>query len=168
MITTVSHLNSVTPQILPISGPGHYTLFLTQHPEALELCLQVINTPLTTYGLPHITPLLRELIPSVLRSQCFNDQGLPFRKEVYATEVGHVYEHVLLEFLTREQSRIQLIPFRGLTAWNWQTDPRGVFHIQVQGPIENQTQIYKAIVNTNRVFESLFQTTLMTPWPYIQ
>lgn len=84
-----------------------------------------------TSHLPYTYDILKSNLPTVLNTECFNDSNLPFSEEVKNTEIGHLFEHIILEYLCqlkiREGHRKAL--FRGVTNWNWKKDTRGTFHI---------------------------------------
>ena len=69
----------------------------------------------------------------MLLTQCFNDDGLPFRMEVKHTEIGHLFEHILLEYLCQGKiaKGAQRASYSGNTKWNWIKEPRGTFHIRL-------------------------------------
>lgn len=87
-----------------------------------------------TSSLPETYLILKSYLPRVLKSLCFNDSGLPFDMEVKNTEIGHLFEHILLENLCeiKVKNGHNKVSFKGVTNWNWQVDLRGTFHIQVE------------------------------------
>jgi hypothetical protein len=110
----------------------------------------------TTY-LPNTYKTLKTLLPSVLKTECFNDSGLPFDTEVKNTEIGHLFEHILLEYLCQLKIKggHKRASFRGVTNWNWKRDARGTFHISID--ISPKDVIYldiameKSIVLLNKI-----------------
>jgi len=86
-----------------------------------------------TNSLPSTHEVLEENLPGVLLTKCFNDSGLPFDSEVKNTEIGHLFEHIILEFLCQKkiQSGSKKASFRGVTNWNWREDQRGTYHIEI-------------------------------------
>ncbi len=108
---------------------------LTIHPKPYKtyLKMQVFSQTVNTSAIPETYEILTQLLPSIHTSKCFNDKGLPFSKEVKRTEIGHLFEHILLEYLYQlkvEQNNYRII-IKGETAWNWIKDPYGVFHITI-------------------------------------
>ena len=84
-----------------------------------------------TADLPSTYDILKNNLPNVLKTECFNDSGLPFDEEVKNTEIGHLFEHIILEYLCQlkiKEGHGKAI-FRGVTNWNWKRDTRGTFHI---------------------------------------
>jgi hypothetical protein len=86
-----------------------------------------------TNSLPRTFSQLNENLPGVLKSKCFNEENLPFATEVLNTELGHLFEHILLEYLcsTKISRGAKNALFRGLTSWNWRRDAKGTFHITI-------------------------------------
>jgi hypothetical protein len=92
-----------------------------------------------TYGIVNTKELvwtkdiLRYQLPSILESQCFNESGLGFANELQATETGHLFEHILLEYLClgKIERGATRACHRGRTSWNWYVQPWGTFLIYV-------------------------------------
>jgi len=55
-----------------------------------------------------------------------NRRGLTFEEELKETEMGHVFEHVILAVLALRGAAT-----RGQTTWNWQRDPIGMFQVTI-------------------------------------
>lgn len=87
-----------------------------------------------TNSLPKTSYVLEEHLPQVLKTQCFNELNLPFYSEVKNTEIGHLFEHILLEYLCQEKiaSGFKKASFRGVTRWNWRNEAKGTFHIVIK------------------------------------
>lgn len=112
--------------------------------------MQLFSSVVNTRNIPTVYPALKKLLPSVLVSKCFNDENLPFSLEVKATEIGHLFEHILLEYLC--QARIQQgadkAIYSGSTSWNWHRDPRGTFHIVITSGIKDSEIFEEALIKT--------------------
>jgi hypothetical protein len=95
--------------------------------------MQMLSPILNTTNLPFTTKILENYLPSIHSSLCFNDQKLPFSQEVMHTEIGHLFEHILLEYIY--QIKITLghknISVKGETSWNWYKNPTGFFLIRI-------------------------------------
>lgn len=119
----------------------------------------------TSY-LPHTKQFLIENYPSVLRTKCFNDKNLPFETEVNETEIGHLFEHILIDELCalKIKSGAKSAIFNGQTSWNWEIDPRGFFKIWVDiGKKEFELLIQglkKAILLIEQLMASIMLPTL--------
>lgn len=86
--------------------------------------------PYTTEERPHIPRILFKLLPQMATQQCFNDEGLSFGREAQATEIPHLFEHLIMEIQNQVRRGIGA-PLSGETCWNWTVDPRGRFHVTV-------------------------------------
>lgn len=95
------------------------------------LVVEMLETEaFTTEGRPHIPRILFKLLPQMATQHCFNDEGLSFRREAQATEIPHLFEHLIIEIQNQVRRGIG-IPFSGETSWNWTVDPRGLFYVTV-------------------------------------
>ena len=96
--------------------------------------LMCLNTSTNnTSELPETYSILSNQLPSIFSCECFNDYNLPFSQEVQRTELGHLFEHILIEYLYEEKLALGLDDFElsGETAWDWKCDPRGTFYISI-------------------------------------
>ncbi len=100
-----------------------------------------------TDSLSGIVELLQWRLPSILRSTCFNDQGFAFEQEVQNTEFGHLFEHILLEYLCKAKITFgaRKAVYRGRTSWNWPKQEEGVFKIYVNAYVEDKILFLKAL-----------------------
>jgi hypothetical protein len=92
------------------------------------------STPyLSTNLLPKTKNILKKTLPTVLLTECFNSEGLAFSKEVKNTEIAHLFEHILLEYLCLEKisQGFSSASFSGRTHWNWIKYPKGSFFITI-------------------------------------
>lgn len=74
---------------------------------------------------PALAERVLELLPGLARHQCANDGGRTFRDEAAATEVAHLFEHVVLELLTLSGSARPA----GETVWDCGRDGPGVYEV---------------------------------------
>jgi hypothetical protein len=88
----------------------------------------------STSDIPDTLSILNKHCPDVLTTTCLNETNHSFRQEVVSTEIGHLFEHILLENLCQAKlmSGSGSATFNGRTDWDWNTDPQGVFHITVR------------------------------------
>jgi hypothetical protein len=104
-------------------------------------------------------------LPSIFQSKCFNEKNLPFIKEAERTEIGHLFEHILLEYLCalkKEKGEKKNI-HNGVTRWNWERDAWGVFHITVDSGSSDK-EIFEEAVNLSiklvlLIFRSAYKDT---------
>ena len=111
----------------------HYSLNIHQKTKEVYIAMQMLCPLITTTELPHTYDVLEKLLPSIYSSMCFNNGKLPFSKEVKNTEIGHLFEHILLEYLfeLKQTDDSSNVVIKGETNWNWLNDPKGLFHIRV-------------------------------------
>lgn len=117
-----------------------------------------LNTlAVNTRHIPNITMLLQFHCPTVLTTRCFNERNLPFRQEVKATEIGHLFEHVLLEELciNKIDCGSKAVVFNGRTNWNWVKEPRGLFHITIDASYSDQLVFLTALSRTIEIAEAV-------------
>jgi len=127
------------------------------------------QSSVNTSDFPHTYRTLKTFLPSVLTTECFNDENLPFSQEVKSTEIGHLFEHILLEYMC--QLKIakghKSAVFAGKTRWNWERDPRGTFHIRVNCTLKDvdifPTALNKTIALMKIILNS--KSTLPTQQP---
>lgn len=110
-----------------------FHLIIAQRNTSTKIVMQLMNNQLNTATVPSIVSLLKYHLPNVLLTKCYNDDNLPFSIEVKNTETGHLFEHILLEYLcqlkiAKGHSRASYV---GRTRWNWIRDPKGKFHIHL-------------------------------------
>jgi hypothetical protein len=126
---------------------NHFLLKARAYNKKTKIKMQMVSPILTTTTIPDVIGFLEQNLPSVLRNKCFNDKKLPFHKEVTRTEIGHLFEHVLLEYLCLEKRLLgyKKVCFSGVTQWNWEVDKRGVFHITVNAGFSEKEILGKAM-----------------------
>lgn len=119
--------------------------------------MQLHTRAVNTRYIPHTSFILQRQCPSVLRTKCYNDRNLPFREEVRATEIGHLFEHILLEELCLEKLADGSVSavFNGRTQWNWLKEPRGLFHINIDAGFSDQTHFPLALSKTIEITETV-------------
>jgi hypothetical protein len=77
---------------------------------------------------PRVPRILFKLFPHMVTQRCHNGAGLSFRREAEATEIPHLFEHLILEIQDQVRRHVGN-PFRGETHWNWTIDPRGRYYV---------------------------------------
>lgn len=121
-----------------------------------------LNIPIVnTYSLPFTYTILTKHLPSIFSSACFNDQKLPFSQEVKATEIGHLFEHMLLEYLCSEKTaqKYNDVVFNGYTEWDFIKDGEGVFHIHVDVPYTDSAVLIDALRKTIQLMNIILQSS---------
>jgi len=124
-------------------------LFYDKHRVKLVVEMSDPNRYSTEHA-PHIPRLLFKLFPHLAKHRCDNDNGYTFKKECRATEIPHLFEHLIIE-LQGQVQRSKIL--KGETQWNWRIDPRGRFHVYVD--YENELLVLGAIRLAERIINAL-------------
>lgn len=136
-----------------------FALAIAQKQTTTRITMQMLNEYVTTGHIPFITELLKLHLPNVLLTQCFNEENLPFKIEVKNTELGHLFEHILLEYLC--QLKIakghNRASFAGRTRWNWIKDPKGKFHIHLNCGAKDADILPEAVEKTIDLMKIILQ-----------
>ncbi len=121
------------PEVQKYFVENMFSLAITQKRTSTKITMDVLYNQLNTAEIPYVIELLEENLPSVLLTKCYNDMGLPFDVEVRNTELGHLFEHILLEYLCQHKiaKGARAATYAGRTRWNWNRDPLGRFHIHL-------------------------------------
>jgi hypothetical protein len=142
----------------------HYSLRVWEKSFSWQLEMMLKNAPLTTYSLPQTSAILQNTIPSIFSNYCYNEKKIPFREEVKCTELGHLFEHIVLEYLCISKDKvfkdIQLVEFSGRTSWNWIKEPRGSFHIRIQKKKEDTSLISTPLTQSVALFERILESSV--------
>lgn len=132
-----------------------FSLRLLSREKKSYIYMQLFTNQITTRYIKNVTSILQEYVPSIFASICYNDRNLPFGKEMKNTEIGHLYEHILLEFVAQLHHiyRGDQSDFCGTTSWNWQKTPRGTFKIEINVGKRDKEIMQKAMLMTNNVMD---------------
>lgn len=152
--------------------PSNKTInpYLIQHPyfnlavrkssQETAITMSLLTNYFHTDSIPSTYKILQQNLPAVLKTECFNDSHLPFDAEVKNTEIGHLFEHILLEYLCQHkiQNGHKKASFRGLTQWNWKKDLKGTFHITIEAKPEDtlffKEALEKSVLLLNTILSS--------------
>ena len=110
-----------------------FSLITFQQTEKTYFKMSMLSPTVNTAAIPQTHKILSQILPNIHISKCFNDGGLSFSQEVKRTEIGHLFEHILLEYIyelkvARGNAHVVV---KGETSWNWKRDPHGTFHITI-------------------------------------
>lgn len=146
-----------------LSAP--YSINIKHRVKSTEIVLEIDDGPLSTSFLPHTYGVLQKELPHIFASTCFNDDDIPFRKEVLSTETGHLFEHILLEYLSSEKIRqgFSVATYSGETYWNWKKERRGRFHITVSAGTNEIDLFYSALQNSLKLFRKIMWNKVDAP-----
>lgn len=118
-----------------------------------NIVMQVPDLLSTTATTPDAIPILEHALPTIFEGTCFNGKNLPFLEEAKNTETGHLFEHILLEYLFTNNSKKT---YRGLTMWNASTLPHGYFEIYVNEGIKNEDSILDSATKSIHLLKQIF------------
>lgn len=92
-----------------------------------------------SHSFPQTAVILGKFLPQVFSHRCFNNKNLPFYQEACQTELGHLFEHILLEYLRqlKVEAGFKDPVYRGETSWNWNQEKEGIFHIEISAGEED-------------------------------
>ncbi|HUD44981.1 MAG TPA: hypothetical protein VMR41_05530 [Patescibacteria group bacterium] len=139
----------------------HFSLLLYPSVYEIRMTMKMLSPVFNTCEIPGTYSILRQNLPSIFTSKCFNDNQYSFKKEVKNTEIGHLFEHILLEYLCIEKIKMgyEDAVFNGVTNWNWIEDPKGTFHITVDAGWQEKelfmAAFEKSITLLNMILNSL-------------
>lgn len=125
----------------------YFSLSIHSMKKKTLMTMRLFTEMMNTAAIPETFSILTSRLPSIFTSTCYNDEALPFATEVLQTEIGHLFEHIILEYLCRykiESGEANAI-YSGLTRWDWHSDPRGVFHITLTAGSEDIKILGQAI-----------------------
>lgn len=111
----------------------HFSLIVANKSVATDIIMKVKEGHLTTKSLPATKALLMQYLPAIMRSKCVNEKNYAFATEVKNTEIGHLFEHIVLVNLCalKMEEGVKNPIYNGLTSWNWKKEETGVFHISI-------------------------------------
>lgn len=109
-----------------------FTVAKTSHD--VKICMESRTRIINTYQLPLTQYLLEKNLPSIFSSKCFNDFDLSFYEEVKKTELGHLFEHIMLEYICQSKvaQGFKRVSVSGVTDWNWRLERYGTFNITIR------------------------------------
>lgn len=147
-----------------------FSLDLSETKFGVRLTMALCTESLTTRFFPGTYLILSQHLPRIFKSRCFNQGNLPFCREVQDTEMGHLFEHILLEYLcelkiSRGASRAI---FRGETWWDWRVSRRGTYFIDIQSFSLDKKLFNEALRKSIKLFNIIImgrQLPLISPTP---
>lgn len=141
----------------------NFSVSLLQKEDKILLTQHVWGNYINTKSFPLTYNILAKHIPTIFENECFNQDGQPFSHEVRSTEVGHLFEHLVLEILKIHHSNeYGDADISGFTEWDWNREKVGVFNIQIScasliyPPKKLRRNIVKAILQASAILEEIF------------
>lgn len=123
----------------------------------MNLFLQIHIPFVLTSAYGGCISFLEHHCPGTLQTTCFNDQNLPFYIEAKNTELGHLFEHILLDQLCSEKisQGHKNVMFSGITQWDWEQKPYGSFQILINLKRSDLAYFNKSLNSSIILFEKL-------------
>lgn len=142
-----------------------FTLDIAQSTQKTNITMKMNIPVVNTSNLLHTLSFLQKHSPRVLNTQCFNDKNLAFHSEVKATEIGHLFEHLLISelYLKKVSLGHTNVVFNGVTSWNWLKDPHGLFHIVIDIGKKEAHLLMQVIKKVIQLMEKLLAPALAFP-----
>lgn len=136
----------------------YFSLNINFLEKSTDLVMTVKESFISTKDLENVREVLAGKLPSIFKSRCFNNKNLPFKEEVKDTELGHLLEHIILEYLCilkLSEGSAKKVVFNGLTNWNWKVYPRGTFHITIDCPFNDFLLFQEAAIRSVKLLEEI-------------
>jgi hypothetical protein len=126
----------------------------------IEIIFNCLGETLSTKDIKNVRELIEFYYPSVLTTKCHNPNHLSFEKEVENTPLAHLFEHILIQNIKEiqeegKESVCCLPAVSARTKWNWNSDPRGVFHITISGCALESVLLELAINRSIAIYNSI-------------
>ncbi len=140
-----------------ISIPNLFSLNVDSQKDSIHIQMLMKTSCMTTTSMPETTTILKSILPSILVSRCYNDRNIPFADEVMSTELGHLFEHILLEYLCilKIAKGAKEAIFNGWTDWDWGKEPSGTFHITIDIGQDDEDIAGEGIQQTIKLFKMI-------------
>lgn len=116
---------------------------------------------LTTSAHPGLQSFLGSELPSIFTCSCDNPDQNSFAQEVTNTELAHLFEHVLLEYLCDEKISTNTYPvaYSGRTFWGDRDLPKGTFRIKISMSDTEANLLNNALSKAHTLMSKLYTTT---------
>lgn len=125
-----------------------------------KIKMNIVSDFASTGNFPLTHQILKKRLPSIFASKCFNDKELPFELECQNTETGHLFEHILLEYLAKykmKNDKKKKLYF-GLTVWDWNLEAEGSFDIEIDAD-KNDKKIFEiALWQSKKLLDEILQS----------
>ncbi|OGM14978.1 hypothetical protein A3A76_05505 [Candidatus Woesebacteria bacterium RIFCSPLOWO2_01_FULL_39_23] len=135
----------------------NFSVKIDQQKDKVFLLQQITNPAIHTDILSGTIPVLLKKIPTIFGNFCCNNAQLSFKNEVKNTEVGHLFEHLILENLKLETLKKENnADYIGETTWNWNLEKIGTYNITIFSPTKNKDIFYKACMKSIAILEEIY------------
>lgn len=134
-----------------------FSLIIFQQTEKTYFKMCMLSPTVNTAVIPQTHEILSQVLPNIHISKCFNDNDLSFSQEVKRTEIGHLFEHILLEYIyeLKVAKGNAHVVVKGETSWNWKRDPHGTFHIIINIGVKDASILPFALKKSIALLEKI-------------
>lgn len=134
--------------------------FCDKHGTVIEMTVK--NGFLKTGLFPMTRTILLARVPEVLETQCFNDEQLAFYDEVVDTEIAHLFEHLVLEYICQLKimAGYKSADHCGRTYWNTQSD-NGIFRVKIDACFRDRDFVVAAVAQSVKIIEEIFASVFL-------
>lgn len=145
----------------------NYSLLMKRMKTETKMIMVIRSNIINTRDIPSATKILKELLPTIFVSKCYNEAKFPFCREVLETELGHLFEHILIEYLCllKIENGYDNAEYTGLTKWNWHLFPKGSFHITVSASMKDSLLLTTALRKSMMLIDTIFDSILTDSLP---
>lgn len=142
------------------STTKYYSIRVKQLRRKTKIDMNVYSPVVSTRSIPNTFKILKEHLPGVLETRCFNDDNLPFSEEVKKTEIGHLFEHIILQYMLEMKMALGQNKFvlNGWTSWNWKKEKRGTFHIDIDTGIQDSLVFKEALNKSEKLMQQILSS----------
>lgn len=130
-----------------LSPSKYFSIELIDCSKTALLKMEMTQPYFNSFSFPQTIVILRQFLPQIFTHLCFNTKDLPFYQEACQTELGHLFEHILLEHLRQLKIKagFENPIYKGETCWNWNLEKEGTFHIEINTGREDLTILQLAV-----------------------
>lgn len=148
--------------VIPQFSDKYFTLSIRELKTRVRMEMFVGRDMVNTQNLPCVVSELQKRIPEIFTTKCFNYKNQPFIEEVKNTELGHLFEHILLEKFCTNKAAFGYSDFtiRGFTTWDWYKYPRGTFHITVNIKRLERAIFYQSLNQSISIYNAIIEKCL--------
>jgi hypothetical protein len=149
---------------MKIRKSDYFAVSLDQKEGVVLLTQKILHPIINTQELPETHDFLFKHLPTIFDNQCFNGKKLSFAEEVKSTEVGHLFEHIVLELLKIEVEKVYPnVSFKGETCWDWSKHGYGTFLITIRSNTVFKKFLKRAINKAVLILDNLYLTKISSP-----
>lgn len=128
--------------------------------DKVEMNFKVNSNFVSTSSFPRTHDILEKEYPEVLRTNCFNEFGLPFDKEVVNTELAHLFEHILIQKLAYKRYQKSKVDkqYTGETEWCCDNEPVKEYNITLNANVADIDVFPEALAESSSLVSSIMSS----------